>query len=702
MGRCLRGVRVRTAVLALAFALLGACGGGGGGGGGGSTTPPAGGGGGTSPNSDNNQSPPANNPPNQPNPPAPTPVASTHTVGGNVMGLVGSGLLLKNNGTDGIAISGDGPFGFAIAIGSGGGYAVTIAAQPTNPAQQCGVTNASGTITDANVTNVAVTCATLPPPVPPPSPTARFSPERFFAVHDEGDSRTLLASVTPGAPLAVDFFHQVSGGEQVFGPFLRGGLFNGSFILSTETLKTLPAGIHAGELTIRFCKDAQCTSQYPGSPSVLPYEVRVMSLSPNLTPLSLAPNGKDWQTRGGSVAHTGYAPITLEPAKFTRRWRWVPEDPKVRSLSDVVTYQGQAFVTTNVSPGIDPGGGFSAVGIDESTGRTTWLHPFERGSQNLGVDWMTPPTVDNGKVYGVTSWNPASTLFALNSANGAEMWRTPFATQWCRCDAPAASGDSVINHAGRNGGLAAFDAANGAMRWLKEEFGSIFDFFQTGPAATDGTTVYSVMPKSSEMDGIPVLRGFDQQSGAILYSIDTSPLPTFARMKDPSPSPVITGANSVLIGYWYTIGTITGLATYRLEKFDTQKRAVSWFVDSDSLQNAASSAFFIAELDPVVANGVVYMVNFVLNRLEARNESDGALLWTWSPPVVDQSPFRLNARMIVTDNILFAATDRFVYAVSLASRTDVWSYWNSGTLAMSANGVLYVKFGTFVDAINLR
>jgi len=628
----------------------------------------------------------------------------TNTVGGSVTGLVGSGLLLKNNGTDGIAISNDGPFEFTIALANGSGYAVTVASQPVNPAQQCGITNGSGTITSANVTNVAVTCATLPPPVPPPSPTATFSPERFFAVHDEGDSRTLQASVTPGAPLAVDFFHQVSGGEQVFGPFLRGGLFNGNFILSTETLKTLPVGIHAGTLTIKFCKDAQCASQYPGSPSVLPYEVRVMSLAPNLTPLGPA-NGKDWQTRGGSVTHTGYAPITLDPAKFTRRWRWLPTDPKVHSLSDVVTYQGQAFVTTNTNPGVDFGGGFSAVGISESTGQTTWLHPFERAVQNLGVDWMTPPTVDNGNVYAVTSWNPTPTLFALNTTDGVEKWRTPFPMQWCRCDAPAASGNSVINHAGFNsGGLAAFDAVAGARRWLNEDPGATAtDFGQSGPAATDGTTVYSVMPKSSQEDGIPVLRGFDQQSGAILYSIGTSPLPTFARMKDPSPTPVITGANSALIGYWYGIGTITGLATYRLEKFDTQNRTVSWFVDSDSLQNAASSAFFFGELDPVVANGVVYMVNFVLNRVEARNESTGALLWTWTPPIVDQSPFRLDARMIVTANILFAATDRFVYAVSLASHTDVWSYWNTGTLSLSANGVLYVKSGrAFVDAINLR
>src|SRR6185436_11373037 len=43
-------------------------------------------------------------------------------------------------------------------------YAVTIQTQPTNPAQICTVTNGSGTIAGADVTNVAVACVTPPPP----------------------------------------------------------------------------------------------------------------------------------------------------------------------------------------------------------------------------------------------------------------------------------------------------------------------------------------------------------------------------------------------------------------------------------------------------------------------------------------------------------------------------------------------------------
>jgi len=84
-----------------------------------------------------------------------------YTVGGNVGSLSGSGLKLKLNGTNELAVSGNGPFTFAGGLADGASYAVTVGTQPSNPPQECTVANGSGTISAANVTNVSVTCATL-------------------------------------------------------------------------------------------------------------------------------------------------------------------------------------------------------------------------------------------------------------------------------------------------------------------------------------------------------------------------------------------------------------------------------------------------------------------------------------------------------------------------------------------------------------
>jgi len=86
-------------------------------------------------------------------------VTNTFTVGGSVTGLVGGGLVLRNNAGNDLTRDADGSFTFTTAVATGGAYAVTIATQPAN--QTCTLANASGVIAAANVSTVSVTCATF-------------------------------------------------------------------------------------------------------------------------------------------------------------------------------------------------------------------------------------------------------------------------------------------------------------------------------------------------------------------------------------------------------------------------------------------------------------------------------------------------------------------------------------------------------------
>jgi len=81
--------------------------------------------------------------------------ANTYTVGGTVSGLTGS-LTLQNNGADDSSLSSNGAFTFSTPVADGGTFNVTVSSQPTQ--QTCTVTNGSGQIGGANVTNVTVTC----------------------------------------------------------------------------------------------------------------------------------------------------------------------------------------------------------------------------------------------------------------------------------------------------------------------------------------------------------------------------------------------------------------------------------------------------------------------------------------------------------------------------------------------------------------
>jgi hypothetical protein len=87
------------------------------------------------------------------------------TVGGDVAGLKGSGLVLQNKAADNLSIAADGVFQFATKQMDGQTYDVTVFAQPTNPGQTCAVSAGQGTIDGADIKNVSVKC--VDDPLPP-------------------------------------------------------------------------------------------------------------------------------------------------------------------------------------------------------------------------------------------------------------------------------------------------------------------------------------------------------------------------------------------------------------------------------------------------------------------------------------------------------------------------------------------------------
>jgi hypothetical protein len=76
---------------------------------------------------------------------------------GTVSGLTGQGLVLQDNGTDDLPRTANGAFIFMMPLPNGSTYAVTIKTQPGG--QSCALSNATGTVMGADVTNVMVTCS---------------------------------------------------------------------------------------------------------------------------------------------------------------------------------------------------------------------------------------------------------------------------------------------------------------------------------------------------------------------------------------------------------------------------------------------------------------------------------------------------------------------------------------------------------------
>jgi hypothetical protein len=111
--------------------------------------------------------------------------ATKFTIGGTVSGLnTGTSVTLLDNGTDSLKVSANGAFTFAMPVASGSPYNVTVSVQPTG--ETCTVTNGSGTVGSANVTNVAVTCKA----------TATFTIGGTVSGLNSGTSVTLLDNGT--------------------------------------------------------------------------------------------------------------------------------------------------------------------------------------------------------------------------------------------------------------------------------------------------------------------------------------------------------------------------------------------------------------------------------------------------------------------------------------------------------------------------
>ena len=90
---------------------------------------------------------------------------TTFSVAGTVSGAAaGHTVELQNNGVNTLTVVADGNFQFP-PLADGSAYAVSVSAQPAG--QTCTVSNGSGTVSGANVTDVAVKCVddVVPPPV---------------------------------------------------------------------------------------------------------------------------------------------------------------------------------------------------------------------------------------------------------------------------------------------------------------------------------------------------------------------------------------------------------------------------------------------------------------------------------------------------------------------------------------------------------
>jgi outer membrane protein assembly factor BamB len=153
-------------------------------------------------------------------------------------------------------------------------------------------------------------------------------------------------------------------------------------------------------------------------------------------------------------------------------------------------------------------------------------------------------------------------------------------------------------------------------------------------------------------------------------------------------APVLGAPGSVFVANYANAWLGGTAAANTLLNFRTDSGTIAW-------QSAGSYP-----TTPAYQAGTVYAVNNRPLDLEARSESDGTLLWSWTPANPLESKFV--SEVLLTRNMAFVSTDQATYAIDLTTHLPAFSYPASGKLALSANAILYIQNATDLIAINLN
>jgi outer membrane protein assembly factor BamB len=134
-------------------------------------------------------------------------------------------------------------------------------------------------------------------------------------------------------------------------------------------------------------------------------------------------------------------------------------------------------------------------------------------------------------------------------------------------------------------------------------------------------------------------------------------------------------------------GNLSNAAANGIVAFDTVNKSVRW---------SASGGF---SGNPAYADGYLFAANNATNKMEVRRESDGGIEWSWAAPATDPT---FDSDVLLTKNLVFVSTTTTTYAIDRTTHAMVWSYQAAGKLALSANGILYIKGTSKIVAINLK
>ncbi len=341
--------------------------------------------------------------------------------------------------------------------------------------------------------------------------------------------------------------------------------------------------------------------------------------------------GAEWPMYQADARHTGYRPVTIDPAAFVPRWT---SNLGVTAYWSIAAAEDKVFCLKTPGP--------TLVALDRATGATLWSHEFQ------SMFYVGPPSYADGSVYVQTSTASDMYVWAFDAGTGALQFHSKGFTQFGVFLAPTIADGRLYTTGGSFDGAYSVDAVTGDNLWMNDRLAQ----YDRWAAAVDSAFIYVFMNPSDTR-----LYAIDRASGALAYTIvDTDPY-----VLNP------LGSSSPVLG---SPGRAYAVSRGRLRGYDLVSHAEAWTLNRN----------FIGQ--PAFANGVIYSNDG--GALTALDELTHTVLWSWRPPAGS-----LIDGIVVTNSHAFVSNGGTTYAIDLASHEATWSYPAGGILAI-AERMLYI------------
>lgn len=443
-------------------------------------------------------------------------------------------------------------------------------------------------------------------------------------------------------------------------------LSDNSWRLTFRPVPGLAPGTYTGRITLSPLNLFEF--EYNNLPESMPYKVVVAPLKGNMPTLAPLPGAADWEGTNGNAAHTGLVPVDLDASKFSRRWTWeYAGGEKAYRVSPPVAANGLVYFSLEQS-----------AADSQDAKKIIYTNTLMALSEHdSGEQWRTPQTLDGAlsapgvsgtrlAMAGLASVHTFDAVSGVKLATATQPQTNGILTATSPLTAPTLAGASV--YVGGNNDVISAESTTARNLWSTSLGLSRLGNVDEWTPAVNASMVYS--------NTAGTLRAFNRADGTQQWSVAV-PGQVVGGLSRSSlyQAPVLADANSVLL-LNQRLPISLGLDN-SLTLVDTDSRQVRWSVNGQ----------FTTQ--PVVGQGVLYVGNQATASLEARSLATGAVLWSWPLSAVKEE--RFGGDLIVTNKLLFVAGQKGTYALDLASQKSVWSFRLTGKLALSRNGVLYIR-----------